>query len=324
MKKLMSLILVLMMVLAVSSVSFAEEDQFKVGILAIDLSIEAYASISGYFSGYAEEAGWLCTVVSCNYDSATQLKQMEDFTAAGYDCLLIFQPADPVGIVSGVRDAMEAGVVVISYGTPIDLDDSELVCDNYNAMFECGNQVQAWIEANKEPGETAKFGMLIIELNSQSAWDRYNGVLDNLKELIDAGRIEIVAEQVTQTHAEGMQLAETLLTQYPDLDGFICCSGGAAAGANEAVRAAGKVGQCFVFGTDATADILNILRSDNSAYYCTICVGSDTYMAQKLFEMCEIVKAGEADTLEDVYLAPYEVVTSENVEDYITRWGLTV
>lgn len=323
MKKILSLVLVLMLSLMLCSVSFAAED-FKVGILSIDQAIEAYASISSYFEGYATEAGWTCTIVSCNYDSATQLKQMENFVAAGYDALLIFQPADPVGIVSGVKDAMEAGTVVISYGTPIELDNSELICDNYNAMFECGNQVRKWVDENKPEG-TAKFGLMIIELNSESAWDRYNGVYDSLKEYIDAGKIEIVAEQVTQTHAEGMELAETLLTQYPDIDGFISCSGGGGTGANEAIVAAGRIGKSFVFGVDATSDILNTLRTpEKCAYYCTMCVGSDTYMASKLFEMCQVVKDGKVDTLEPVYVAPCTVVTPENVDAYIEQWGLKV
>lgn len=323
MKKILSLVLVLLLSLMLCSGSFAAEE-FKVGILSIDQAIEAYASISSYFESYAVEAGWTCTIVSCEYDAATQLKQMENFVAAGYDVLLIFQPADPVGIVSGVQDAMDAGTVVISYGTPITKDNSELICDNYNAMFECGKQVCKWVDENKPEG-VAKFGLVHGELNSDSTWDRYNGVYDSLKEYIDAGKIEIVAEQVTQTHAEGMELAETLLTQYPDLDGFIASSGGGGTGANEAIVAAGKLGKAFVFGVDATSDILNTLRTpEKCAYYCTMCVGSDTYMASKLFEMCQVVKNGDVDTLEPVYLAPYTVVTPENVDEYIEYWGLKV
>lgn len=47
-------------------------------------------------------------------------------------------------------------------------------------------------------------------------------------------------------------------------------------------------------------------------------------MASKLFEMCEVVKNGEGDTLEESYVAPYQVVTPENVEEYIEQWGLNV
>ena len=322
MKKILSLVLALMLLLSIGATVSAEGEEFKVGILSIDQAIEAYASISGYFEDYAEEAGWICTTVSCDYDLATQLTQMENFVAADYDVVMIFQTADPEGILSGVEEAMEAGVFVISYGTPINGGNSELICDNYNAFYELGTQVVNWCDANNN-GE-GEFALIYGELNSESAWDRYNGVMDALKEHIDSGKIKIVGEQVTQTHDDAMTITETFLTQYPDLDGVISTSGGGGTGANEAIRAAGLLGECYVFACDTTSDVLNILRSDSCAYYCTMCVGSDTYMASKLFEMCEVVKNGEGDTLEESYVAPYQVVTPENVEEYIEQWGLNV
>ena len=308
--------------------AFAEEgtgesipaEEFSIGVTCKDLTIEAYASISKYLEGYCEDAGYTINVISASNDPATQIQQVENFVTNGANVIIVMDPCDVAGISPAVKEAVEAGTVVIGYGYSIDGNSTELVCANYSIGYQSGEQAVEW--ANAEKNGEAEFALLHLALNSEPCYDRYNGSKDAISEL-GGENITIVAEQAAQTIDEAMDIAESIMEANPDLDGFICNSGGAGYGANEAIKAAGLTDSMAVFCCDTTADILSTIRnSESNAIKSTICVGSDTFMAGKLFEICQMVQEGQA--YEAHYDADTKLVTAENVEEYISDNNLVV
>lgn len=297
----------------------AAED-FSIGVTCKDLTIEAYASISQYLEEYSDEAGYEITVVSASNDPAKQTQQIEDFATSGTDVIIVMDPCDVGGISPAVKEAVEAGTVVIGYGYSIEGNSTELICANYSIGFQSGEQAVKWAEEYN--GGKGEFALLHLALNSEPCYDRYNGSKDAVEEL-GGDDIKIVTEQAAQTIDEALDIAENIMEAYPDLDGFICNSGGAGFGSNEAIKAAGKTDSMAVFCCDTTADILSTLRnSENNAIKSTICVGSDTFMAGKLFEICQLVQEGEP--YEKHYDAETQLVTPENVEEYIEENNLKI
>lgn len=297
-----------------------EKGSFSIGVTCKDLTIEAYASISKYLEGYSQEAGYSITVVSASNDPAKQVEQIENFVTGGTDVIIVMDPCDVEGISPSVKEAVEAGVPVIGYGYAIDGNSSELICVNYSIGYQSGEQAVKWAQENN--GGKGEFALLHLTLSSEPCYDRYNGSKDAVSEL-GGDDITIVAEQAAQTIDEALNVAESIMEAHPELDGFICNSGGAGFGSNEAIKAEGKIDSMAVFCCDTTADILDTLRNeDNNAIRSTICVGSDTFMANKLFEICQLIQKGEP--YEAHYDAETKLITPENVEQYIIDNNLQI
>lgn len=298
----------------------AADEGFSVGVTCKDLTIEAYASISNYLENYCKDAGYSINIVSASNDPATQTQQVENFVTSGTDVIIVMDPCDVAGISPAVKEAVEAGVAVIGYGYSIEGNSTELICANYSIGYQSGEQAVEWAKANN--GGEGQFALLHLTLSSEPCYDRYNGSKDAIAEL-GGDKIEIVAEQSAQTIDEALDVAESIMEAYPELDGFICNSGGAGYGSNEAIKAAGKTDSMAVFCCDTTADILSTLRSsENNAIKSTICVGSDTFMAGKLFEICQLIQEGKP--YEAHYDAETKLVVPDNVEQYIEDNHLVV
>lgn len=298
----------------------AAAEDFSVGVTCKDLTIEAYASISQYLEEQCKEAGYDITIVSASNDPAKQTQQVENFVTGGADVIIVMDPCDVGGISPAVKEAVDAGTAVIGYGYSIEGNSTELICANYSIGYQAGEQAVEWAKQNNDG--KGEFALLHLTLSSEPCYDRYNGSKDAIKEL-GGDEITIVAEQAAQTIDEALDIAESIMEAYPELDGFICNSGGAGFGSNEAIKAAGKTDSMAVFCCDTTADILSTLRnSDSNAIKSTICVGSDTFMAGKLFEICQLIQNGEP--YEEHYDAETKLVTPENVEEYISDNNLKV
>lgn len=307
------------MVMGTAGFCAAAED-FSVGVTCKDLTIEAYASISHYLEEQCKEAGYDITIVSASNDPAKQTQQVENFVTGGADVIIVMDPCDVGGISPAVKEAVEAGIAVIGYGYSIEGNSTELICANYSIGYQSGEQAVKWAKENNDG--KGEFALLHLTLSSEPCYDRYNGSKDAIEEL-GGDDIAIVAEQAAQTIDEALDIAESIMEAYPELDGFICNSGGAGFGSNEAIKAVGKTDSMAVFCCDTTADILSTLRnSDSNAIKSTICVGSDTFMAGKLFEICELIKNDEP--YEAHYDAETKLVTPENVEEYISDNNLKV
>lgn len=298
----------------------AANEGFSVGVTCKDLTIEAYASISDYLKSDCLDAGYSINIVSASNDPAAQTQQIENFVTSGTDVIIVMDPCDVAGVSPAVKEAVNAGAVVIGYGYSIEGNSTELICANYSIGYQSGEQVVQWAKENN--GGEGQFALLHLTLSSEPCYDRYNGAKDAIAEL-GGDKIEIVAEQSAQTIDEAMNVAESIMEAYPELDGFICNSGGAGYGSNEAIKAVGKTDSMAVFCCDTTADILSALRnSKDNAIKSTICVGSDTFMANKLFEICQLVQEGKP--YEAHYDAETKLVTPDNVEQYIEDNNLVV
>ena len=285
-----------------------------IGVTCKDLTIPAYASIGNYLEKICKENGINISIVSANGDPTKQVSQVENFVENNVDLIIVMEPVDSAGIADATKAAVKAGVPVIGYGFHIDGNSTELICANYEIGYETGQECIKWMEENYDG--KGKVGLLHLTLSSEPALDRFNGAKDAIKEL--APDIEIVAEHPAQTVEEGMQAAEDIMQANPDVVAFMSSSGGGAVGANEAVKASNKNdGSMAVFGCDTTTDILKILQNGNEPLLSSICVGSDSYMAQRLYEISTLILEGKP--YEEHYDAETEIVDIGNVQEFLKK-----
>ncbi len=181
-------------------------------------------------------------------DNDTQVQAIENLIAAGAVGILI-TANDATAIVPAVQRARDAGVLVIALDTPLDppdAADATFATDNLRA----GELIGRWAAASLgDAAGNARIAMLNLNPNHITVdVARDQGFLQGFGiDIADPQRVgdetdpRIVGHDVTQGAEEGGRRAmETLLQRNPTINVVFTVNEPSAAGAYEALRAAGR------------------------------------------------------------------------------------
>ncbi|HEX6389896.1 MAG TPA: sugar ABC transporter substrate-binding protein [Solirubrobacteraceae bacterium] len=181
-------------------------------------------------------------------DNETQVQAVENLIAKGAKGLLI-TPNDSKAIVPALDKARAAGMLVIALDTPLepaDAADATFATDN----FKAGELIGQWAKAKLgAKAKDAKIAMLDLNPNQISVdVQRDQGFLKGFGiDIKDEGKIgdesdpRIVGHDVTDGAEEGGRTAmENLLQKNPNINLVYTINEPAAAGAYQALKAAGK------------------------------------------------------------------------------------
>jgi fructose transport system substrate-binding protein len=181
-------------------------------------------------------------------DNEAQVQAIENLISAGAKGFLI-TPSDSKAIVPSIDKARQAGLLVIALDTPTDPPsavDATFATDNY----EAGKLIGAWAKAKfAKDNKQAKIAMLDLNANQVSVdVKRDQGFLegfgidvkDNTK-IGDESDPRIAGHDVTDGAEDGGRTAmENLLQKDPAINLVYTINEPAAAGAYQAIKAAGK------------------------------------------------------------------------------------
>jgi fructose transport system substrate-binding protein len=181
-------------------------------------------------------------------DNEAQVQAVESLVSAGAKGFLI-TPSDSKAIVPSIDKAKQAGMMVIALDTPTDPPDAvdaTFATDNYQA----GLLVGQWAKAKfAKDGKTAKIALLDLNANQVSVdVQRDQGFLEGFGvDVADKARIgdekdpRIAGHDVTNGNEAGGRTAmENLLQKDPSINLVYTINEPAAAGAYQALKAAGK------------------------------------------------------------------------------------
>lgn len=195
-----------------------------------------------------------------------QVKLMEDMIQQDMDVIIV-HCADSNGIMPGVRKAQEAGILVLTIGTPASEDTFLRTGVDY---YETGYTIAK--EMAEELG--GKGNIIILEgpPGAANAIERLNGINDAFAEYPD---IEIVASQTANfKRTEGMSVTENLIQKHTDIQGLIGCNDESALGGMQALKAA-NMNDVLIAGFDGSVDATSAVASgDMFATYNTDPYGS--------------------------------------------------
>jgi len=189
-------------------------------------------------------------------DNETQVQAVENLIAAGAKGILI-TPNDSKAIVPALDKARQAGLLVIALDTqtePPDAADATFATDN----FKAGELIGKWAQAKFE-GEDVKIAMLDLNPEGVSVdVQRDQGFLKGFgidtkdeSKIGDEGDPRIVGHDVTDGAEEGGRTAmENLLQKDPGINLVYTINEPAAAGAYEALKAAGKEKDVTIVSVD--------------------------------------------------------------------------
>ncbi|SNT31407.1 substrate-binding domain-containing protein [Tropicimonas sediminicola] len=198
----------------------------------------------------AEEAGIELSAFAGKYDGdvETQVAAVESCIAAGAKGILI-TPTDSRALVPVITQAREAGALVIALDTqfePADAADATFATDN----FKAGELIGQWAAATLGD-EAANAKIALLDLNASEVsvdYQRDQGFLTGFgidvkdpKDIGDEDDPRIVGNDVTDGSPDGGRTAmENLLQIDPEINVVYTINEPAAAGAYEALKAAGK------------------------------------------------------------------------------------
>ncbi|HEX6346534.1 substrate-binding domain-containing protein [Umezawaea sp.] len=191
-------------------------------------------------------------------DNQSQVDAIENLIGAGAKGLLI-TPNDSKGIVPSVDKARQAGLLVIALDTqlePADAADATFATDNYQAGLLIGRWAKTTFERSGKP---VRIALLDLSPNQVSVdVQRDQGFLEGFGvDVKDKGRIgdesdpRIVGHDVTDGAPEGGRTAmENLLQKDAGITLVYTINEPAAAGAYEALKAAGKEKDVVIVSVD--------------------------------------------------------------------------
>jgi len=188
-------------------------------------------------------------------DNAGQVTAIENMMAAGAKTILI-TPNDSKAIVPAIKKARDKGVMVIALDSPADPQDATdalFATDNYKAGVLIGQYAKAAFA-----GKPAKIATLDLFPGHPVGAQRHNGFMSGFglqaadaksNELSKTAEIVCMADSFGD-QGKGQTAMENCLQKNPDINLVYTINEPAAAGAYQALKAAGKEKNVMIVSVD--------------------------------------------------------------------------
>jgi fructose transport system substrate-binding protein len=178
-------------------------------------------------------------------DSATQVTAIENMITNKVRAIVL-DPANPTALVSVVKKARDAGILVMTVNaslTPLDAADATFATDNLAA----GKLIGQWAKASA-PSDP-RIALLDYDLSDGPASGRHDGFLAGYG--IDVNSPLVAGTALTKgTIDTGQSAMENLLSAHPDINTLYTINEPTAHGAYTAIKNKGLAGKVTVVSVD--------------------------------------------------------------------------
>ena len=293
-----------------SSASTAAAGGIRVGMTVQDLSNQIWSGACRSLKSLVEADAGTMTYVDCKSNASAQIQQIENFISSGVTVIIV-HPADKNAVETVLGQARAAGIKVFCWDDDIDNSDINWLIDNYALGKVIGEQAAKWI--NLKLGGTAQVAVLDYP-QIQVLLERGKGIVDGIK--AGAPKARIVAQSAAINPTEGQSKTETILQANPDVKVIACIGGGGAIGANEAVKASGKLTDTFgIFAADATQEELAAISGNEACRMSVLITGGPDEIAAEIYGWVRKLVAGER--VEKRIYRTIIPVTRDNLDQYL-------
>jgi simple sugar transport system substrate-binding protein/ribose transport system substrate-binding protein len=182
-------------------------------------------------------------------------------TTSGVDAIVI-APQSKESSAKALQAAAAKGIKVVCANTPIDADFvvSDIESDAVDLGTETGKAAVKFI--NEKLGGKANIAIIAFDdqLPEQSK-ARTKGFVDEVSKLPG---VKIVAHQDANMADKAQAQASAIVTAHPEVNIFWSANEGGTVGSVLAVKELHKEGKMFVFGTDASDQLIGFLESPDN------------------------------------------------------------
>ncbi|MBC1238780.1 ABC transporter substrate-binding protein [Nostoc sp. 2RC] len=277
-----------------------------IGITLGDLGNPFYVALQ---KGAEEQAkkigdGIRVNTVSSAFDLNQQTNQIENFTAANTD-LIILSAVDKKGVKPAIDQARKAGRIVIAVDSAVDADVDAMISSN---------NTQAGEIACKYIGDRLNGKGNVVILNGtpmDSINQRVSGCKSSLAKYPD---IKIISDQNAEgTRDGGLRVMSDILTTFPKIDAVFATNDQSGVGADLAAKQARRK-EFFIVGVDGSPDAAKAMEDKDGVFVATA-AQDPAGMAQKAVEVGNDVIQGKKPSNSEI-LVPVKLVTRENLGSY--------
>lgn len=259
MKKLLSLALAMLMVLSMASFAVAEESDWEIVVVPKDATNPWFVRMDVGVKEYAEETGLnVYQRGTPEIDATLQAQLVQELIAQGVDAICVV-PVDPGSLEPVLKQAMEAGIIVIAH------EGASLENVNYDIEAFNNEMYGAFIMDNlaEAMGEEGVYTTMVAHVTnaSHNEWAD-GGVAHQIEAYPNMTLLE--AEPRIESEDNGdvaYNTAKEMFKKYPELKGIMGTSSYDAPGIARAIEELGLVGKAFTSGTGMPADNAELLKS---------------------------------------------------------------
>lgn len=271
----------------------------KLGYVCMNLGNPWFVEVQRGFEAACKELGVQCMIVDSQYDVSKQVSDVETLVNDGYNGIMI-SPIDQNALTAIVDSANEAGIITSSMAQSQDNTAFGFICQEYEYGSMIGTNAANWINENLKDKETVKVAM-ITQDNVEDTIARADGIQETLEKLCP--NVEIVARQAGDTAEKGLSIIEGVLAANPDLDVVVASNDSGGVGGYQAMVNAGFTGEdpVAVFSGDATDEVLNIMKEENTIYRGTVDLSPYQAAYDTAFKMVEMLQSGQKNTEQEVF-----------------------
>ena len=280
------------------------DPSLKVGAVAKTLTNEYWRLLGEGYQNGAKLAGVTVDLQAAQSegDQLGQLAIAETMVSKGYPVLLV-SPQTDANLAPAMDDAAAAGTLVVNVNDAVIPSAAHYVG---NVQRDNGLRAANWFIKNKPGGKLA-----VIEglAGVYAAVQRTDGFKSTIQ---GNGKFQVVASVPGNWDRQlSYDAATNILEQHPDLVGFYCNNDGMALGVVEAVKAAGKLAQVAVIGTDGISDAYTSINAGE----LTATVDSFPILTGEV-AMDTALRLHGGQKLPRVVATPQALVTKANYERY--------
>jgi ABC-type sugar transport system substrate-binding protein len=301
--------------MSVEEIAAVKADQpYKLLAVVKTLSNEYWQTMERGYQDAAAEKGVTIDVLSVptEQDTEQQLNQLQTALAQGYDAIMV-SPITPANLIPALVAANQAGIPIINVDERVDPAAAEAAGAKLTSVIASDNRdagaraAQYMIDNIPDGGKVA-----IIEgkAGNQSGLDRKEGFQEAIEA---AGNFEIVASQPADWDQQrALDAATNILQANPDLVGLYAANDTMALGVVEAARAAGKLDQVVIIGTDAIPAALAAVQAGDMEGTVAQFPAEEARIATSL-----AILALQGQPVEGFIPSPIELITKDNVAEML-------
>ncbi|MEH1941514.1 MAG: ABC transporter substrate-binding protein [Nostoc sp.] len=278
-----------------------------IGVALGDLGNPFYNAVQKGAETEAKKIGGNIRVnaVSSAFDLNQQTNQIENFTAANTD-LIILSAVDKKGVKPVIDQARLAGKVVIAVDSAVDADVDAMISSNNTQAGEVGCQYIA--DRLKGQGN-------VVILNGTPMDSINQRVSGCEKSLSKYPNIKLISkdQNAEGTRDGGLRVMSDLLTTFPKIDAVFATNDQSGVGADLAARQARR-NEFFIVGVDGSPDATKAME-DKDGVFAATAAQNPAGMAQKAVQVGNDIIQGKKPESSEI-LIPVKLVTRENLSSY--------
>lgn len=323
MKKLLSILLVLTMVLGLASVAVAETKPLKIGVCIYKYDDNFMTLYRNELEKYLTEMGHEVTVVDGKNDQAEQTNQINSFIANKVDVLIInlVQSSAAATVIDLVKAADIPTVFINREPTAEDMQLWDKIAYVGADARQSGTFQGEIIAATENKGDFNGNGVVdyVMIVGDPENVDAQYRTEFSIKALEDAGlKVNKLFEQRGDWAQEkGQELTATALAQFGnEVDVVFCNNDGMALGALQSIDAAGRVvgKDIYLVGVDALPEAVQLVMEGRMTGTVLNDAVGQSHTAGDV-----AIKAAAGEPLEKNYTVDYVKVTSENAAEFAAK-----